>query len=150
VTKENLRREVRFGAKLAVVIHRGRSTFSVETSDVSFRGLFLRTPDPLPLRSLVRLRVTLPSTRTIEVHAMVVHVVEGGGVGLQFWGLSGKDRHAWDEFVRRLVPPKKKPHAADVETPTGVRVRSPVDAKDGKEKGKGKERDRDSKAAGLK
>jgi hypothetical protein len=129
VTKENLRREVRFGANLAVVIHRGRRTFAVETSDVSFRGLFLKTADPLPLRSLVRLGVTLPSTRMIEVHAMVVHVVDGDGVGLQFWGLSGQDRQAWDDYVRRLVPPRKKHHAGDLDTPTGVRVRMPVDAR---------------------
>jgi hypothetical protein len=132
VTSENLRREIRFEARIPVSVHRGRAVISTETSDVSFRGLFLRTADALPLRSLVRLRVMLPSGRTIEVHAMVAHVVDGGGVGLQFWGLSGKDRTAWDSYVGKLVPPakpKKHTHAADLETPTGVRVRMPVDAK---------------------
>ena len=134
VTNENLRREVRFGARIPVAIHRGRTHVVAETSDVSFRGLFLKTPEALPLRSLVRLRVTLAPTRVIEVHAMVVHVVDGGGVGFQFWGLSGKDRQAWDEFVRRLVPPPKpkpKTHGADLDTPTGVRVRVPVDGSAG-------------------
>ncbi len=132
MTIENLRREVRFPARVPVSIHRAKSVVSAETSDVSFRGLFLETKDPLPLRSLVRLRVMLPSGRTIEVHAMVVHVVEGGGVGLQFWGLSGKDRQAWDAYVGKLVPParpKVHVHNADLETPTGVRVRMPVDGK---------------------
>ncbi len=125
MTMENLRREARVDARVVVEIQRGRSTVMVETSDVSFRGLFLRTTEALPLRSLVRLRIALPSHR-LEAHAMVVHVVEGDGVGLQFWGLSGQDRKAWDDFVRGLVQAKRRlvarPQNLDLETPTGVRV----------------------------
>lgn len=103
----NARREPRIGVKLPVVVVRGKATFDVETSDVSYKGLFVRIADPPPVRSLVRLRVALPS-REIEAHAMAVHVGEAG-VGLQFWGLSGPDRTAWDDFVRGLMPPPRKP-----------------------------------------
>jgi hypothetical protein len=134
MTTENLRREARVEAKVVVEIQRKRSTMMVETADVSFKGLFVRTAEPLPLRSLVRLRIGLPS-RLLEAHAMVVHVVDGGGAGLQFWGLSGKDRAAWDDFVRGLVAAKRKTLSkppADLEqpTPTGVRLVRPADLAD--------------------
>ena len=107
---ENLRREARVDARIRVTVVRGRRMISLETSDVSFKGLFLQTHDPPPLRSLMRLRVELPE-REIEAHAMAVHI-EGSddpddgrtaGVGVQFWGLAGPDRTAWDDFVRELI-----------------------------------------------
>lgn len=107
---ENMRRETRVEAKVPVVIHRGRTTVAVETSDISFRGLFVCTTTPPPLRSLVRLRISLPR-HEFDAHAMVVHVVERGereaGIGMQFWGLAGPDRNAWDEYVRSVVATKR-------------------------------------------
>ena len=102
--------EARVDARIPVVVVRGRRTIALETSDVSYKGLFLCTHDPPAVRSLMRLRVTLP-VREIEVHAMAVHVSATGdasegrsaGVGVQFWGLAGPDRLAWDEFVRDLI-----------------------------------------------
>lgn len=102
---ENLRREARVAARLRVSIVRGKTSTRLETSDVSFKGLFLKTNETLALRSLVRLRVSLP-LREIEAHAMVVHVGEAG-VGLQFWGLAGPDRIAWDDFVRELIQARR-------------------------------------------
>src|SRR5687767_15815233 len=103
----NLRRDARIDVRVPVVVIRGKMTLELESLDVSFRGLFLKCQDPPPLRSLVRLKATIPS-RTIEVHAMAVHVVAAGedregGVGLQFWGLSGSDRQAWEDFIRALI-----------------------------------------------
>ncbi len=111
---ENLRREARVDARIKVTVVRGRRMIALETSDVSFKGLFLRTNDPPPLRSLMRLRVALP-LREIEAHAMAVHIttsddpLEGrmAGVGVQFWGLAGPDRTAWDDFVRELIQAKR-------------------------------------------
>ena len=108
---ENQRREGRVEAQIQVALVRGRRTIELETSDVSFKGLFLRTPEPPPVRSLVRLRVKLPG-REIEAHAMAVHVVEGAaertpGVGVQFWGLAGPDRTAWDAFIQELLQAKR-------------------------------------------
>ena len=97
----NWRREPRIEKKIPVSIVRGKVLLELETSDISFKGLFLRTASPPPVRSLVRLRVALPS-RAIEAHAMAVHIGEAG-VGLQFWGLAGPDRNAWDDFVRELT-----------------------------------------------
>lgn len=132
---ENMRREARIEARVPVVMHRGKRTVSLETSDVSFKGLFLCTADPPPLRSLVRLIVSLDGA-TFETHAMAVHIVRSGGehdreagVGLQFWGLSGPARTAWDDYVRGLVQArraaaKKQAMGSDTATPSGIRVAS--------------------------
>jgi len=143
-TTANLRRDARIDVRVPVVMLRGKATFQHETLDVSFRGLFLKCMEPPALRSLVRLKVTLPS-RTIEAHAMAVHVIaakdgQEGGVGLQFWGLSGSDRQAWEDFIRALVTlrrdaakkaaqkamglPESGTHPANTEmnTPSGIRT----------------------------
>jgi hypothetical protein len=143
-TTANLRREARIDARIPVTIVRGRKTEELETSDVSFKGLFMRTASPPPLRSLVRLRVALPAgsaKREIEVHAMAIHVIaprddHQGGVGLQFWGLAGPDRQVWDDFIRTLIQARRaaakaaatsatvKVHPAygEAPTPSGVRA----------------------------
>lgn len=142
MSTENLRREARVDVRVPVVVYRGRSPVSLETSDVSFKGLFVRTTDPPPLRSLVRLKVAL-FDREFEAHAMAVHVVAANdvgaerdhhepGVGLQFWGLSGPDRTAWDDFVRGLVHARRAaakkssesahPALSEPATPSGVHI----------------------------
>jgi hypothetical protein len=144
---ENVRREGRVEAKIQVIVVRGKRTIPLETLDVSFKGLFLQTDEPPPVRSLVRLRVRLP-TGDIETHAMAVHVSsesgvrDGGssgraGVGVQFWGLSGPDRMAWDAFIQGLLQAKKaaekavkdaippsgeSPKFSADSTPSGIRI----------------------------
>ena len=134
---ENLRREARVDVRVPVTVYRGKKAVDLETSDVSFKGLFVCTNDPPPLRSLVKLRVALVG-REFEAHAMAVHVVlpspsesatHQPGVGLQFWGLSGQDRMAWDDFVRGLVHARRGPvrpatdsHPALGEATSGVRI----------------------------
>ena len=148
MSTENLRREARVDVCVPVVVYRGKNPVALETSDVSFKGLFVRTTDPPPLRSLVRLKVALVD-REFEAHAMAVHVVSTSsasddaadgehrepGVGLQFWGLSGPDRTAWDDFVRGLVHARRAvakkssqetqsahPALSEPATPSGVRI----------------------------
>jgi hypothetical protein len=135
-TSESLRREARVEIRVPVTVYRGKKLISLETSDVSFKGLFVCTTDPPPLRSLVRLRVSLWD-REFDAHAMAVHVVlpapegtEPGphhepGVGLQFWGLSGQDRSAWDDFVRSLVHARRGPVARPTESSPTLSVATP-------------------------
>ena len=113
---KNLRRDPRVGIRVPVELVRGRAALPAEARDVSYRGLFVATAAPPPLRSLVRLRVALPQ-RTLEVHAMVVHVTDEGA-GLQLWAVSGVDRADWDAFVRELLHPA---HHDDV-SPSGIRA----------------------------
>lgn len=118
--------------RVPVVLYRNKKPVTLETSDVSFKGLFVCTTDPPSLMSLVRLKVEL-FDRVFEAHAMAVHVVADAGtaeekrtpgVGLQFWGLSGPSRTAWDDFVRGLVQARRA--AAKTKTtdlaPSGVRI----------------------------
>lgn len=139
----NLRRDARIDVRVPVVLIRGKATVEQQTLDVSFRGIFLECKEPPALRSLVRLKVTIPS-RTLEVHAMAVHLapaseghpLERRGVGLQFWGLSGSDRQAWEDFVRTLVTMRREaakraaaqalsgthPASTEMNTPSGIRI----------------------------
>ena len=130
MTTENLRREARVDVSVPVVVYRGKKAVALHTSDVSFKGLFVRTDDPPALLSLVRLKVAL-FDREFEAHAMAVHVVrdpdEGRapGVGLQFWGLSGPNRSAWDDFVRGLVQARRAAAAKPLDntsTSSGIRI----------------------------
>lgn len=144
MTTENQRRDARIDACIPVAIIRGKTSLPHETFDVSFRGLFVKTLDPPALRALVRLRVTLPG-RTIDAHAMAVHVVTDAihhepGVGLQFWGLSGDDRRAWESFIHDLlaarrqaakqaaVPSGTHPANTEMNTPSGIRTVYATDA----------------------
>ena len=117
------------------MVQRGKLEIPLITSDVSFRGLFVPTNVASAVRALVRLRITL-GARIIDTHAMVVHVKSDTddrvvGMGLQFWGLSGADRFAWDSYVNTLITEKRAaekrasevhPAASEPVTPSGVRV----------------------------
>jgi uncharacterized protein (TIGR02266 family) len=77
------------------------------SEDVSFRGLFLATDSPPPLRQLIRIEAHLPPGGVpFATHGMVVHVVELGdsgghtpGFGVQFYGM-GDERRAWEAYVQ--------------------------------------------------
>jgi len=123
-TTANLRRDPRIEVAVPISLLRGKKTLELTTLDVSFRGLFLKTMEPPQLRSLNRLKIRLP-LRTIEVHAMAVHVIEAkngreGGVGLQFWGLNGPDRSDWEAFVRDCARIRRN-HPANLEAASGIR-----------------------------
>jgi hypothetical protein len=130
---QNHRREARVDARIQVFVVRGRNSVPVETSDISYKGLFLKMAEPPPLRSLMRLRVALPA-REIEVHAMAIHVADRadgdrpGGVGVQFWGLAGPDRTLWDAFVSGLIENKR----AAVRKPNGAGGRAHSEAHHGR------------------
>ncbi len=124
---ENLRREGRLEARLRVYLVRGRAELALQTGDVSYRGLFLETMEPLALRSLIRLRLEL-SLHVVEAHAMVVHVASAAprvGVGVEFWGLAGPQRRAWEDFVREVTDTRRaaaRAAATKVDKPGGAKT----------------------------
>jgi len=92
---------------MQAVLLRGGREVSLLTGDVSFRGLFLRTDDPPPLRQLLQVKLKLaPENDELVAHAMAVFVVPAGaagqtpGVGLQLYAVSAEIRQRWDRFVR--------------------------------------------------
>jgi uncharacterized protein (TIGR02266 family) len=122
---EDKRRDARYRAHVPIRMTRGKETTSLLSDDVSFRGAFLRMDVPLQLRQLVKVEVSLPSGATITSHAMVVYRVAPGGehppgVGIQFYGLEGRERAHWEQFVHRVreEAPRSSPNAVVAAPPS--------------------------------
>jgi Tfp pilus assembly protein PilZ len=120
VGRPEQRRDRRYRFELPVVLIRGGREVPLLTADVSFRGLFLRTDDPPPLRQLLQVRARLPPENDeIRVHAMAVFVARPGtpgrapGVGLQLYALGDGDRQRWERFVQWVA----KTHPGSLEAP---------------------------------
>jgi len=114
------RRDKRYSYRMPAVLVRGAREVPLLTGDVGYRGLFLRTDDPPPLRQLLQVKVNLPPVNdAFTVHAMAVFVVPVGasgrapGVGLQLYAVSGEARQRWDRFVQWVA----KSHPESLETP---------------------------------
>lgn len=123
------RRDIRYRVRLRAVILKGKDEAVVQTEDISYRGLFLRTDTPPAVRSLIRIKVTLPPNGPdVTVHGMVVHVVEPGdpsrvpGAGVQFWGtFDPAQKKLWDELVseqKRVAPEAPRRPVAVAHPPT--------------------------------
>jgi hypothetical protein len=92
---------------MAFRIIRNGTVATVLTDDVSVRGAFLRTDAPPLLRQLVPLEATIPDGPTIRTGGVVAYRVVPGtrdvpGAGIQFYGLEGRERAEWEEFVSRI------------------------------------------------
>jgi hypothetical protein len=100
------RREQRHAIRVPVVLRRGKDQVMLQTEDVSFRGLFVRTDAPLPVRQLVKLEMPLPpDQQRVVLHGMVSRAVRPGprtrvpGMGIQLMALDGDLKKAWERFV---------------------------------------------------
>ena len=103
------RRDKRYPARLPIRTRVRGSLNDLFSEDISFRGLFLCTTSPPPLRQLIRIETVLPPRNVpFATHGMVVHVVSPGdpagrrpGFGVQFYGM-GDERRAWEAFVQYI------------------------------------------------
>jgi len=101
------RRDKRYPARLAIRTRVAGRLKDLVSADVSFRGLFVATPEPFPLRQLIRIETVLPpSAVSFATHGMVVRVVapgdpseHGPGFGVQFYGM-GDERRLWEAYVQ--------------------------------------------------
>ncbi len=101
------RRDKRYPARLSIRTRIAGRLKDLVSEDVSYRGLFLATDSPPPLRQLIRIETALPpGGAAFATHAMVVRVVAPGdpaghrpGVGVQFYGM-GDERRVWEAFVQ--------------------------------------------------
>jgi Tfp pilus assembly protein PilZ len=114
------RRDRRYRYQMPAVLVRGTREATLLTGDVGYRGLFLRTDDPPPLRQLLQVKLKLPpGDDALTVHAMAVFVVPAGavgrapGVGLQLYAVTGETRQQWERFVRWVA----KTHPESLEAP---------------------------------
>jgi hypothetical protein len=105
------RRDRRHPYQLEGAILARDGNVEITTTDVSFRGAFLKTDTPPPLRQLVRVRLVLPADfgapHEITLTAMVVNIVPPGashgrdpGAGVELYGASGELRAQWERFIR--------------------------------------------------
>lgn len=78
----------------------------LSTEDVSFRGVFAYTDEPLHVGQLISVELWLPPKgESLKVQAKVVHEVERRsqpGVGLEFFAISRDQQARWDGFITRL------------------------------------------------
>jgi hypothetical protein len=100
------RRDVRARITLPTAVVRRGEDVAVRMLDASYRGLFVRMDEPPPVRTLVKLRIDLP-TYELVAHAVVVRSVVDpmgrAGVGLRFFALNGQDRVEWESFLSAFV-----------------------------------------------
>jgi hypothetical protein len=107
----------RFRCAVPVTLRKRSQDVDLLTSDVSFKGAFVRSHECPPKNSLVRLVFTLPPDGAkLTVSGAVLHVVSGAegnlaeypGFAVGFLGFSGPPKERWDEFV---LPLSRQPGA---------------------------------------
>lgn len=69
---------------------------------VSLGGLFINTPEPLPVGSLIVLRFELPDGE-VRARAIVRASVAGEGMGVEFTGMGYEDRARLRQVLTRLL-----------------------------------------------
>lgn len=76
------------------------------TVDVSRRGLFLRTEDPIAIGRIAQMEIELPSGQTLEAMGHVRRSLRerdesgiGPGMGIEFFVMSKDAQDGWDRFV---------------------------------------------------
>ena len=103
-----------------MLLQAGKTTQTVLTWEVSYRGMFLLTDKPPGERQLVKLEIQLPDGDRVLAPAMVVWTrattdADGrpAGVGVQFYGIGRDETAIWQKFVNGLKEEgKKKPFPA--------------------------------------
>ena len=80
-------------------------------ANISEMGIFLRTEEPLPMGTALRLRFAPPDGAPLELDGLVVwvnHVRPGGdnpnpGMGVRFVGLTSEQRERVVQLVRAIA-----------------------------------------------
>jgi Tfp pilus assembly protein PilZ len=89
-----------------MVMKLGTSFVELVTEDVSFRGVFAFTDEPVKVGQLVPIELWLPPKGTsFAVSAKVVHDVHRrrlSGVGLEFYAVGRSQQILWDNFIEGL------------------------------------------------
>jgi len=106
---DTLKGPERINARLPVSFRSGDVVIAAETTEVSLRGVFVATDEPLRERKLVHLTIDLPQGEAIETHGMVERSVnvdtdgpheEQPGMAVRFYGLGIRAQELWETFLR--------------------------------------------------
>ncbi len=107
---EAKRAETRYRCAVPVLLRKRTGDEALLTSDVSFRGAYVRTTHAPPANSLVRLTFTLPpddAEVTVSAHIIRVAVRSEGqdqypGFATRFMGLGGPAKERWEKHIAWL------------------------------------------------
>jgi len=110
MTSEDARREPRIDIDLEVTLQLPEGDVDYSVGDASYRGVFLYTSDPLPLRKLVRFRTQLPDDDApLQMMGLVAHHIapaeaeEFGrdpGMGIHLFSVGEETHRRWRQFVQ--------------------------------------------------
>jgi uncharacterized protein (TIGR02266 family) len=90
----------RVGLGTSVTFRHGHTIITAVTLNISRGGIGVRSTNPLPLGTEVRLRLRLPvSNKEVEAEARVVWSIPRSGMGLQFSKVVPEHQEAIDAFV---------------------------------------------------
>lgn len=97
---------------LRVRVRTATGWVDMESLDISRRGVFIRTDQPIAMGRIAQLRLTMPGGIELDAMGHVRRVVTDGpeqlrGMGIEFFVMSKEAEDAWDHFVldqsRRMV-----------------------------------------------
>ncbi len=100
-TEYNRRSSPRVTLGIPVAYRFGNTIATALTLNISRGGLALRTTNPLPVDSIVRVRFRLPAVRSdIQAEARIAWVDQRVGMGVQFTSIDDATQAAIDLFVQ--------------------------------------------------
>lgn len=79
-----------------------------QTKNISFRGLFIVSEDPLPLRRIARMSLTTQTGELIEVLGLIAHRINAAdaeergiqaGMGIQIFPIGSQVNETWRDYV---------------------------------------------------
>ncbi len=110
-TPRNNRREPRVPHELHIELQMPDQTLTYETQNVSYGGVYIVCPQPLPLRTLLRFRTKLPEyEEPLQMLGMVAHRVDQHdasdrdlpiGMGIQLFAVGPESKGRWRHYVRQ-------------------------------------------------
>ncbi|MFB6373888.1 MAG: PilZ domain-containing protein, partial [Bradymonadaceae bacterium] len=104
------RREPRIDLDLTVTLLLPDGEVEYPVADASYRGVFLISENPLPLRKLVRFRTQLDADEEpLQMMGLVAHHISTGeaaeigrdpGMGIHLFSVGEETHRRWRQFIR--------------------------------------------------
>lgn len=110
MTETRSRREPRIDIDLSVTVQLPDDAIEYPVGDASYRGVFLISEDPLPLRKLVRIETQLAGdAESLQMMGLVAHHISPPeaaemerepGMGIHLFSVGEETHRRWRKFVR--------------------------------------------------
>lgn len=109
--RDERRKHPRIPVRICIQYRVADQFFTDYIQNLSLGGIFVETPDPLPVRTALKVQFSLPSLeKPIVADGVVVHRVEIGkgrskaasGMGIRFSQLDGRNKRALEAYIQKL------------------------------------------------